>query len=104
MEDGLIQILEESNTMDSLQVLAILFSARNQSDRAQAMLQEVLRRRPDAEAWLQVVSQGRRFATVRFSSVSTKPLACHDAQPYVRGDHLPAPLRFAAQRFRGPST
>jgi Domain of unknown function (DUF4304) len=51
-EDSLIQILEESKTMDSLQVLAILFSARNQSHRAQAVLQEVLRRRPDAEAWL----------------------------------------------------
>lgn len=51
-EDGLIQALEQSTTMDALQVLAMLFSTRNRPDRVRAVLQEILRRRPDAEGWL----------------------------------------------------
>jgi hypothetical protein len=46
-EEGLIEILENDTSLSALEVLTILYSDRNQPDRARAMASEILRRRPD---------------------------------------------------------
>jgi hypothetical protein len=46
-DEGLIGILENDTSLSALEVLTILYSDRNQPDRARTMASEILRRRPD---------------------------------------------------------